>query len=158
MTQKAFQNFDSNRLTIEKISEILISINSWLNYSIMIGSMSRWILHCGPFLGLSHLIWLRWPFLGLSIQTSSREIDSNQLMTHDSDSIPESWIDSTHDSNDSPGNWLRINSRLRRIHRYWFRSTHDSGGFPGNWLRINWRLNRITRHWFKSTHGSTKNI
>ena len=33
------------------------------------------------FLCLSHLIWLGVTFLGLSNQMSSREIDSNQLMT-----------------------------------------------------------------------------
>ena len=40
-TQKAFQDFDSYRFTTEKPFGILVRINSWLSYIVMIGSLSH---------------------------------------------------------------------------------------------------------------------
>ena len=65
-TQKVLQNFDSNPLTTHKLCGILIRINSWLNYTIMIGPLSHWIRLLMTFSGLVplDLTWrdLFWAF------------------------------------------------------------------------------------------------
>ena len=68
---------------------------------------------------------------------TQRSLGNRFESTHDSNSISESWINSTHYSSDFPGNWRRINLRLKRIPQVLIQIDHaSSSGFPRNQIEL----------------------
>ena len=128
MTQNGFLEIDSNRLTTQKVSRILIQtnsrlrnlsrilipINSWLNDTIHSQVTFDHVLISYDLFGLSTKCWLViWPFWAF-----------------DSSAFPRNWFESTHDSSSiSETETELMTSGFAGIDS---ESIHDSSRFPGN--------------------------
>ena len=157
MTQNGFLEFDSSRLTTQKLQNILIKINSesWLKKALQnfdsnrlttqnpiwnIDSnqvMTQWFESTVDFVDLFLVFTqFRWPFRALTKFRSLFWAFTTFCWPFLGDSTQAPRFESAYDSSGISKTWIDSTHDSSGFPRIDSESTHDSSGFPRYWFRL----------------------
>ena len=156
---ESFQNiyFDSNQLITQKLSRILVQIDSWLKNLSEILIRIKWWLNDSNQLDFVDLFGAStkfgWPFMGFhQIWPFLASLNFVDLFL----GIPLKCLDSNHLMAQAYRRLESINSWLSSLPGIDSESTHDSSGFPRYWFRLTHDSECFLIFLFKSTHDSSE--